>query len=157
MFTPDYIPEGFNKVEAAQAAQILSKSGSRQGVYFFKGDRIVLGDQIYSKTRQVKTADGKTEDRNIPYIAAEINGKNTLIPMSAFRNFPVVDTEKFFEAYPQMKPLYNGSDYERYELLKGKTLTVVELVDGKSFDFAKSDFTNRNYVYKNSKFAVFNF
>lgn len=157
MFDPSYIPEGFNRVEASQAAQILSKSGSRQGVYFFKDDKIVLGDQIYSKTRQVKTADGKMEDRNIPYIAAEINGKNTLIPMSAFRNFPVVDTEKFFDAYPQMKPLYNGSDYERYELLKGKTLTVTDVVTGKSFDFAKSDFTARNYVYKDSKFAIFTF
>ena len=156
MFTTN-IPEGFNKVEAAQAAQILSKSGSRQGVYFFKGDKIVLGEQIYSKVRQVKTAAGQTEDRIIPYLAAEVNGRDTLIPMSAFRNFPVVDTEKFFDQHPQMKPLYNGTDYDRYELLKGKTLTVTDVVSGKGFDFAKSDFANRNYVYKDSKFAVFEF
>lgn len=159
MFEGVTLPAGFNKVEADRRSEILSKSGSRSGVYFFAGDTIVIGgdDDLYSCIRKIK-ANGKEEDRTIPYVACTINGnKPTLVPLSAFRNFPVVDTDKFFERHPAMKALYNGSDRERFDVIKGKTIKVTALEDGQAFDFAQCDFANRKYVYKTSRFAVFEF
>lgn len=160
MFEGITIPDGFNKVEASKRDEILSKSGSRSGVYFFAGDVVVVGDDndLYSIDRTVK-ANGKEESRTIPYVACKVNGgvKPILVPLSAFRNFPVVDTDKFFEKHPAMKALYNGSDRERFDIIKGKTIKVTALEEGQAFDFAQCDFTNRKYVYKTSRFAVFEF
>lgn len=160
MFEGVTIPVGFNKVEADRRSEILSKSGSRSGVYFFAGDVIVVGgdDDLYSTIRTVKV-NGKEESRTIPYVACKVNAnqKPVLVPLSAFRNFPVVDTDKFFEKHPAMKALYNGSDRERFDVIKGKTIKVTALEEGQAFDFAQCDFANRKYVYKTSRFAIFEF
>ena len=152
------IPNGFALVKDPSE---LAMSGSRGARLFFKGDTLEIGDQIFSKIRTDK--DGKEVIKDgkpvlVYYIAVSINGcKPIPVAMASFRRFPR-DVNAFLDAADAslMRELFNGSDEDRYNFLKGKTLEVLRTVEGEAIDWTKtSQASDGTYYYKTSKFAVF--
>ena len=147
MFENFKIPEGFKKVDDLS---VLTKSGDRTSLYLFKDDKIQISDEVVSKER--KGSDGQMH--TIFYIVCSINNKEPKpIPFGSFRRFPK-DIESFLPKSTLMRDLYHGSDFERKKLLAGKTLKVVELVEGEAIDWDKSP-VGGPYVYRAAKFPVF--
>ena len=142
------IPEGFNKVESSRIGEVLSLSGSRSATYFFEGDTIVCSEEVFSK--DFETASGDTKP--IPYLGCTVNGRETMVPMAAFRRFPR-NLETFIKENPSMKDFVNGSDAERYNLIKGKTIKVIKMVKGEVVDWSKTH-KGESAVYKTVSIPV---
>lgn len=158
MLEPIITPNGFTLVTDPSE---LANSGSRGARLFFKGDTLEIGDQIFSRVRTDKNGDPVLKDGKpviVYYIAVGINGcKPIPVATASFRRFPR-DVNAFLDAADAslMRELFNGSDEDRYDLLKGKTLEVLRTVEGEAIDWTKtSQASDGTYYYKTSKFAVF--
>lgn len=158
------IPTGFTQVTDLS---VLSASGSRSANYFFAGDRVTVSDKVYSQLRPSATQtdeSGKPKMQPVYYALVNIthegsdNGYDKLLPLAAFRRLPK-DSESFLATAGDLMRQLAGmsSDYERFDLLKGKTVKVARLEDGEAFDYSASNFATREYKYRKSKFAVLEF
>lgn len=147
------IPAGFNKVEDLSK---VAESGNRTFSPFFKGDTVEFSDTIVSKNTLI-TRQGVKQETPIYYIIASVNGGEPRpIPFGAFRRFPK-DYDTFLEKSPLARLLFSGSDRDRFDLLKGRKIKVVDIVEGETVDFEKSDFSTHTLVYKKSKFPLFDY
>lgn len=144
------IPAGYNRVSAEDIPAVLSKSGSRGAVLFFKGDKIVISDIVVSHTVKLNNV-----DQIVYCIYVQINGGAPKpVPIASFRQFPR-DAQELLSKNAFMRSLYDGSDADRFTLIANKTLTVEELIEGEGIDWAKSDTATRKFEYKTKKFPVF--
>lgn len=158
MLEPIITPNGFTLVTDPSE---LANSGARGARLFFKGDTLEIGDQLFSRVRTDKNGDPVLKDGQpviVYYIAVSINGcKPIPVATASFRRFPR-DVNGFLDAADAslMRELFNGSDEDRYNLLKGKTLEVLRTAEGEAIDWTKtSQASDGTYYYKTSKFAVF--
>lgn len=147
------IPAGFREVKGEELASALSLSASRSAMYFAKDDTITLTDSVLCQMRET-TKDGQKTQVPVYYIVGRVNnGRPKPIPFAAFRRFPK-EVDSFLEKSPLMRELYGGSDADRFDIIKGKTLKVTSLEDGETIDWQKSNLATRDFVYKPAKFPV---
>lgn len=149
MFENFTIPAGFSEVAQADLQKVLVNCGNRSFVHFFENDEIVVSEKVLSHT--FKLEDGK-DSKPVYDIVVSLNDRTRVLPLGTFRRFP----KQYIDALttPIMRQLYNATDdYERFDLLRNKTLVVKSLVDGETIDWQKSTDTER--VYKQAKFAIF--
>lgn len=155
MFENYTIPAGFEPVADTSS---LASSAIRSSIFFFEGDEITCSDKVVSKVRTDR--DGKTvTDKDgkpilVYYLVCSVNGGTPKpIPFGSFRRFPR-EADAFLGESDLMRQLYGGSDEDRFNLIKGKTLKVKRLVEGDAIDWTQSDAATRSYVYKKAKFPV---
>jgi len=148
MFT---LPEGCTKVAKEEVANILPNCGSKTSSLFFPGDVIKINEDVYTK---IFKADGSDKEIPVAYIHCEVNAIEQVVSFSSFRRFPK-DVDAFIKKAPFHRNLFNGSDYDRYLFLKGKTIVVDSIYEGEAIDWRLSDVDAKNYVFKTSKFPIF--
>lgn len=143
-------PRDFQEVAPADYDKVLSSTGNRGSIRLFLDDKIVVGSTVATREFKPKNGDKAVV---VPFVDGSINGVKRPIPFSLFRRFPRNPDQLLNEA-PLMKSLYNcPSDYDRFELVKGRTLKVAKIVEGEAIDFAKTtDFSNA--VYRTATFPV---
>lgn len=150
------IPSGFHKVEADKVSEVLSLSGSRSAMYFFENDTIKCSDEVISKDQKV-TRNGKEETIQVYYLVCQINnGAPKAVPFASFRRFPK-DVDTFLSKSTLMRDLFSGSDSERFNLIKGKTLKVTSVEEGEAIDWTQSNLETRDFKFKKGKFPVLNY
>ena len=156
MFENFTIPSGFHKVEADKVSEVLSLSGSRSAMYFFANDKIECSSDILSRDREV-TVNGKKETRPVYYLVCRINdGAPKAVPFASFRRFPK-DVDAFLSKSSLMRDLFSGSDAERFDLIKGKTLEVTSIEEGEAIDWTQSNLETRDFKFKAAKFPVLDY
>lgn len=150
--------QGFEEVSDLSA---LRTSGSRNSRLFFAGDEITLGDTVV--LRRLVDKEGKpliskkTGEQAVAYYAiGTVNSAtNVPIPLATFRRTPH-DLQAYFNEGGISRALYDAeTDLERYNLLKGKTVKVVKIVDGQTTDFRAAPDAAGKYPAKSAKFPVF--
>lgn len=146
-------PADFHKVEDQQLNEVLSNSHARNGFKFFDGDVVKFGTQVYTHERQEKDSNGNP--RISCFIEAEIHGKPLLLSFACLSSFPR-DVDSMAVKYPFMAQLINGSDFERYDLIKGKSFKV-SLIEGEGIDWTKYKPGDKGdaLVWKTKKFPMF--
>lgn len=150
------IPAGFHQVDASKVSEVLSLSGSRNAMYFFNGDKIECSDEVLCQERTV-TRNGKEEKMPIYYLICRINeGAPKAVPFASFRRFPK-EVDNFLNKSDLMRDLYDGSDSQRFELVKGRKLEVIGIEEGEAIDWTKSNPDTREFVYKKAKFPVLDY
>ena len=150
------LPVGFHKVDANKVSEVLSISGSRNAMYFFDGDTIECSDEVVCQERKV-TRNGKEETMPIYYLMCKINdGAPKTVPFASFRRFPK-EVDTFLNRSKLMRELFDGSDSQRFDLIKGKKLKVVGIEEGEAIDWTKSNLDTREFVYKKAKFPVLDY
>lgn len=150
------LPVGFSKVDASKVSEVLSVSGSRNAMYFFDGDIIECSDEVVCRENTV-TRNGKEEKMPIYYLMCRINDSAPkTVPFASFRRFPK-DVDTFLNKSKLMRDLFDGSDSQRFDLIKGKKLKVVGIEEGEAIDWAKSNLDTREFVYKKAKFPVLDY
>lgn len=151
------LKQGFEEVKDLTA---LRTSGSRNSRLFFADDVITLGDVIVLK--RLVDKDGKaiisrkTGEQAVAYYAiGTVNGREAPIPLATFRRWPH-DLQAFFNEGGLSRSFYDcETDLERYNLLKGKTVKVIKVVDGQTTDFRAAPDSAGKYPSKSAKFPVF--
>ena len=156
MFENYTIPAGFELVADTSS---LASSALRSSIFFFEGDEITCSDKVVSKVRTDRDGKAVTDKDGKPilvyYLVCSVNGGTPKpIPFGSFRRFPR-EADAFLGESDLMRQLYGGSDEDRFNLLKGKTLKVKRLVEGDAIDWLNSDRDTRTYVFKKAKFPVF--
>lgn len=160
MFENISIPAGFVAVDDLTK---LNTSGSRQSRLFFRDDKIIVSDKVFSSVRTDKDG-GIIKDKNgqpilVFHIGCVINGTTeTTVPFASFRRFPR-EVESFLAESALMRQLYSGTDLDRFNLIKGHTLKVTKVISGEAIDWVASAgrADGDPYIFKKSKFAVFDF
>lgn len=151
------LKQGFEEVKDLSA---LRTSGSRNSRLFFVDDTITIGDTVV--LRRLVDKDGKpiisrkTGVQAVAYYAiGQINGQEAPVPLATFRRWPH-DLQAFFDEGGLSRSLYDcETDLERYNLLKGKTVKVIKVVDGQTTDFRAAPDAAGKYPSKSAKFPVF--
>lgn len=148
-----FIPAGYNKVEDQQIQNVLSNSHNKSGFKFFDGDIIKIGTEVYTKEREERDSNGNP--RISCFIEAEIREKPVFLNMACFSSMPR-DVDAMIAQYPFMANLVNGSDWDRYQAIKGKSLKVT-LVEGQGIDWTQYKPGDKGdaLVWKTKKFAMF--
>ena len=156
MFENYNIPAGFTQVSDLSA---LANSANRSAIFFHKDDEIACSDIVVSKVRTDKQNQPIKDDKGSPLLVFSLicsinNGKPRPVPFASFRRFPR-DADEFLSKSDLARNLYTGSDEDRYNLLKGKTLKIKDLIEGEAIDWDKSNADTREFVYKKAKFPLF--
>ena len=148
-----FVPFGFTLVSEAERESLLRNSHNKGGFKFFGGEKIVFGKLVFYKP--VLDENGQQRVRNgkpltSVAIQAEVDGREVALSMSTFATFP--KGLEGIDQYPFMKKLVQcASDFERYELLEGKTFTV-SIFRGQGIDWLKS--TEKERVYTDRDFPM---
>lgn len=149
MFEVQNIPQGMVVVKPEEITQLLQQSGSRGATLLFPGDIIRVGDVVASSTRKLNN-----REVTVYFIEAQINNqKPRFITLATFRQFPT-NPEAFLAKSELLRLLYDGSDAERYEIIKGKIFKCTELFEAEGTDWRNSNPEIRDYKYKMKKFPV---